>query len=193
MPKSTFTNLQANKRKLVQDICLKEFASYSFAEASVSRIVKNLGIAKGSIYQYFDDKSDLYAYLIELSLNRKYEILNYIATKVSDDIYLWLFQTCLVELKFAREFPEMQKLLNRAELESDSPIRERENKFVEDNLRRFLQGIGQKELALKVFLISTVKKGIIDKFTDSDLSDQVVNEFINPITKAIINSVTNQS
>ncbi|MEM6524884.1 MAG: TetR/AcrR family transcriptional regulator [Bacteroidota bacterium] len=193
MPKSTFANLKSEKRTLIIESGLNEFSDHSYAEASVSRMVKNLGIAKGSIYQYFNDKSDLYAYLIELSLGRKYEILNYVSSKVSDDIGLWLFQTCLVELKFAQEFPEMQKLLKRAELESDLPILERENQFIEGNLRKFWRGINQKELALQVFLICTVKKGIIDKFSDSELSDQAINEFIEPVTKVITSYVTNQS
>ncbi|MEM7106697.1 MAG: TetR/AcrR family transcriptional regulator [Bacteroidota bacterium] len=193
MPKTTFINLKSDKRNLIVQSGLKEFADHSYAEASISRLVKNIGIAKGSMYQYFDDKSDLYTYLIQLSVDRKYEILDYVAKKVSDDLGLWLLQTCLVELKFVQEFPEMQRLLNRAELESKVPIREMEHKFVEDYLRKFRPGSSQQELAVKVFLIGTVKRGIIDKFTGSDLSDEVINDFINPLTQTVTKHVTIQS
>ena len=64
MPKSTFLNLEDNKRKLITDAFLREFAIKSFDDASITEVVKQLGIAKGSVYQYFDDKLDLFMYLI---------------------------------------------------------------------------------------------------------------------------------
>lgn len=66
MPKQTFFNLSEQKRKQITDAFLREFAVKAFDEASITIVVKQLGIAKGSIYQYFEDKLDLYRYLIGL-------------------------------------------------------------------------------------------------------------------------------
>lgn len=71
MPKQTFFNLPEEKRRLIIDLAINEFADHSYTEASISRIVKNAGIAKGSFYQYFDDKKDLYLFLIHLSMAQK--------------------------------------------------------------------------------------------------------------------------
>ena len=71
MPKQTFFNLPEEKRRLIIDLAINEFADHSYKEASISRIVKNAGIAKGSFYQYFDDKKDLYLFLIHLSMAQK--------------------------------------------------------------------------------------------------------------------------
>ena len=76
MPKPTFLRLSTAKQKAFIRAALSEFSKYTFAEASISRVVQHLRIAKGSIYQYFEDKSDLYHYLVEISLKRKYEILD---------------------------------------------------------------------------------------------------------------------
>ncbi|MEQ8470772.1 MAG: TetR/AcrR family transcriptional regulator [Marinoscillum sp.] len=65
MPKSTFQNLDNSKRKQITEAFLREFAIKTFDEASITVVVKQLGIAKGSIYQYFKDKLDLYMYLIQ--------------------------------------------------------------------------------------------------------------------------------
>ena len=59
MPKITFFNLPDEKRQLILDIAIDEFAENDFANVSISRIVARAGIAKGSFYQYFEDKDDL--------------------------------------------------------------------------------------------------------------------------------------
>jgi AcrR family transcriptional regulator len=64
MPKSTFLHLKSEKKSRFTEAALTEFALYDYESASVSRLVQVLGIAKGSFYQYFEDKKDLYFYLI---------------------------------------------------------------------------------------------------------------------------------
>lgn len=65
MPKETFLNLKEDKRQQITKAFLKEFTMNSYDNASITTVVKVLGIAKGSIYQYFDDKLDLFIYLIK--------------------------------------------------------------------------------------------------------------------------------
>jgi AcrR family transcriptional regulator len=64
MPKPTFLNLPAEKRDAFVRIALEEFAERLYEAASVTRIVAQAGIAKGSVYQYFEDKEDLFRFLI---------------------------------------------------------------------------------------------------------------------------------
>jgi AcrR family transcriptional regulator len=67
MPKPTFLNLPEDKRVHFIKIALKEFADHDYNSASISKIVERAGIAKGSLYQYFEDKQDLFLYLLEVS------------------------------------------------------------------------------------------------------------------------------
>ncbi len=64
MPKETFFNLPDDKRQRILDVVIDEFADNDYTNVSISRIVARAGIAKGSFYQYFDDKDDLSAYLV---------------------------------------------------------------------------------------------------------------------------------
>src|SRR5512142_647668 len=66
MPKQTFFNLPQEKRETILNAAVEEFAEYGLENASTNRIVKNSGIAKGSFYQYFDDKQDVFAYLLSV-------------------------------------------------------------------------------------------------------------------------------
>lgn len=76
MPKSTFLKLKEEKREKITEAALKEFSENSFNVASINQIVKDSDIAKGSFYQYFEDKEDLYNYILEICLGKKEEYLS---------------------------------------------------------------------------------------------------------------------
>jgi AcrR family transcriptional regulator len=63
MPSKTFLNLPDSKRRLFIYLSLREFAGKDYDSASVSNVVREMGIAKGSVYQYFENKLDLWLYL----------------------------------------------------------------------------------------------------------------------------------
>ncbi len=75
MPKPTFFNLPEEKRQLLINLAIEEFAQNDYQNASISNIVNRAGIAKGSLYQYFEDKKDLYLYLIQLAGDEKKQFL----------------------------------------------------------------------------------------------------------------------
>lgn len=64
MPKQTFFNLPEEKKKILVQAAKKEFSRASLAEASIANIIKDANIPRGSFYQYFEDKDDLYFYLL---------------------------------------------------------------------------------------------------------------------------------
>jgi AcrR family transcriptional regulator len=64
VPKETFFNLPEDKRQRIVELAIEEFAVHPYGAASLSRIVARAGIAKGSIYQYFENKLDLYRWLV---------------------------------------------------------------------------------------------------------------------------------
>lgn len=64
MPRPTFHNLPVDKRQRVIDAAVAEFATHPFRVASLDRIAAAAGVSKGSLYQYFEDKGDLYRWLL---------------------------------------------------------------------------------------------------------------------------------
>lgn len=71
MPTETFLKLAEDKRERFVEEALKEFSEYNFETASINRIIKKVGIARGSVYQYFTDKLDLWLYLKEYAEGQK--------------------------------------------------------------------------------------------------------------------------
>ena len=64
MPTKTFFNLKEEKRQRVEKALMHEFGKGSFEQASITNIVNEAKIPRGSFYQYFVDKEDAVTYLI---------------------------------------------------------------------------------------------------------------------------------
>lgn len=64
MPKHSFTNLPKEKQTRILNAALAEFSTHLYHEASINQIIKTAEISRGSFYQYFDEKEDLYFYMI---------------------------------------------------------------------------------------------------------------------------------
>ena len=112
MPRETFCNLPVRKRHLIEQTAIKEFADRGYDKASVNTIVKKAGIAKGSFYQYFADKEDLFIYLmVEVIGGRKIEYISpTLQNPDKHDFFTLLRELFISGLKFASENPELQKL-----------------------------------------------------------------------------------
>lgn len=63
MPTRTWHNLDPDRRDRVLQAAMGEFGTRGFSAGSVNVIARQAGIAKGSVFQYFADKRDLYAHV----------------------------------------------------------------------------------------------------------------------------------
>ena len=115
MPKPTFLNLPEEKRQAFLKIALAEFADNDYNSASVSKIVERAGIAKGSLYQYFEDKQDLFLYLLEIS---NQEMLQAIRQLPPPDPNAGFFETLRwqmsITVRTAVQYPVQSQLARRA-------------------------------------------------------------------------------
>lgn len=71
MPKATFFNLPSEKRELIISAATQVFSAERYNAASINQICRKAGIAKGSFYQYFDNKLDLYVYIMKSAIQAK--------------------------------------------------------------------------------------------------------------------------
>ncbi len=68
MPKETFLNLLDEKQEKVMRAAISEFIEHGFEQAKIGTIAKNAGVAKGSMYQYFENKKELFLFSVEWSI-----------------------------------------------------------------------------------------------------------------------------
>lgn len=123
MPKDTFFNLSEEKRNKIIEVALSEFELNDYEHASINQIVLNSEISKGSFYQYFHDKKDLFKYIIKLMIDKKIE---YITPVMSNPFEHGFFDVIKdmnhSGLAFARDNPQYVKIGNRLLKDTKHPI-----------------------------------------------------------------------
>lgn len=118
MPKATFFNLPQEKQNRILEIAAGEFAAHPYNVASISKIVRQAGIAKGSFYQYFEDKKGLYQTLIENGTDAKLNLLEELpAPDPNSDLFDYLKWQFLGTVIFEVRYPDLAGVLNRAFVE----------------------------------------------------------------------------
>lgn len=65
MVRERFDNLDPDKQQRLFEAAADEFSEHGFDGASLNRIIDRAGMSKGSLYYYFNDKSDLFATVVE--------------------------------------------------------------------------------------------------------------------------------
>jgi AcrR family transcriptional regulator len=176
MPKPTFDNLPPAKRQAIIDLAVAEFAENSYRIASLSRIVARAGIAKGSIYQYFENKQDLYLFILDYAAQHQLELLH---AQTPPDPEIGFFALLRWQMQASIQVglaaPLLTRLMYRA---------------VTDDLRfhnevtRRLQTAG--EAHLQALLASGVERGQIKPELDLELAAFVLQGLIANLHELIV-------
>lgn len=168
MPKQTFLNLPEEKRKAFIEIALDEFANNDYNTASVSKIVEKAGIAKGSVYQYFEDKQDLFLYLLDYA---NQEMLSAIQGTPPPDSNADFFETLRwqmsVTVQAAMKYPVHSKLARRAyssPLPFHDAILEKAKKIRQEHFQAMVaraQASGQLNPGLDPAVVTVMVQGLM--------------------------------
>lgn len=97
------------------------FASTGYDAVSLNRLLKVAGIPKGSLYQYFGSKKELYAHLMQTAQGRRMEYLQDVLDR--DGLTFWDLVAELFEsdFRFELENPLMARFLARSTAEEHHP------------------------------------------------------------------------
>lgn len=170
MPKPTFLNLPEDKRKAFVEIALDEFANNDYNTASVSKIVGRAGIAKGSVYQYFADKQDLFMYLLDVASQEMMGVIQQTPPANPDaDFFETLRWQMTVAVQASIKYPVHSKLARRA-YTSPLPFRdtilEKAKKVREEHFQTMVaraQSAGQLDPRLDPAVVSFMVQGLMSE------------------------------
>ncbi len=114
MPKPTFFNLPEDKRNRILEEAVIEFRDNNYDAASINKIVERSGISKGSFYQYFNDKEDVYLHIMSKIGEKKIEYLTPSMLNFSElSFYDALREMYRSAIEFALENPDYLEIGNR--------------------------------------------------------------------------------
>jgi AcrR family transcriptional regulator len=176
MPKDTFHNLPEARRDRLVCEAIVEFSDRSYAEASLSQIARRAQIPKGSFYQYFEDKLDLYRWLLTDEVPRmKREFLG--ETTASDDFWTRLETVIERGMAFLVEHPRLARLSAAAADPAGRP-----------EVRGLHQAICDASLVeLRAVLEQGVRSGAIRKEVDLTTATRLVSIIIGPgLTEVVL-------
>jgi AcrR family transcriptional regulator len=151
MPKDTFFNLPQEKRQRIIDLALAEFAENDYDTASISRIVAQARIAKGSFYQYFENKKDLYTYLLTLGTEAKAQFLGDHPPDPQMDTFTYIRWLSEAGIKFELARPQLSQIGYRAVRQGSLPAASQEQFDAADFFRRLVaQGQARGDIDPKI-------------------------------------------
>lgn len=125
LPKKTFHNLPEEKRLRIIAVALAEFAEKGYAKASVNTIVKEVGIAKGSLYQYFESKETLFFYLFDEFTVLVKRAVKEAAQTGGEGFFEQVRAVFLAGVRFIRQHPAYYRLYLHVLFEQELPGREK--------------------------------------------------------------------
>jgi AcrR family transcriptional regulator len=176
MPKQTFFNLPEEKREKIVSAAVDEFIEYGLENASTNRIVENSGISKGSFYQYFKDKQDVFKHLMVML---ELEKLEYFRDKHPPSMNLDTFQYFRWMIKIGMEF----NTVNPRMVQAISRVMFGEGLYYAnfDNVR------GRTTQGLQAIIERAIERGEIDPSVDVELAVMIMETWSNAISNYILN------
>ena len=87
MPSNTFLNLPEDKQTRLMDAASREFSAKPYNEASINKIIQEAGIPRGSFYMYFQDKEELFRYLVRGYVEQLLMVLEELLLREGGDVF----------------------------------------------------------------------------------------------------------
>jgi AcrR family transcriptional regulator len=182
MPKQTFLNLPQEKRDTIIKAAIEEFVEYGLENASTNRIVENSGISKGSFYQYFEDKEDVFRYLMTVLEREKMDFIKDKHPPSSNldtfDYFRWLVKT---GMEFNSAYPHMTQAISRV--------------LIVEGLYygQTFSDIRQKTTQVFTMLIKqAMARGEVDPSVDVELAVMIMETWSNAISTYVLSEGAKQ-
>ncbi|QHQ60523.1 TetR family transcriptional regulator [Anaerocolumna sedimenticola] len=180
---SKFMGLEPERRDVVLNAALKEFAKKGFDDASTNVIAKESGISKPLMFHYVNNKKDFFLFLYDYCLDvlgREYFDRIDINEK---DIFERLRQTCLLKIQVMQKYPWIFDFIRVAvftdsELVKDDLVKRRKmvetrsfERFYGDiDTSRFRSGLDlEKAKQLIFWAVGGYANQILEQFKSSDI------------------------
>jgi TetR/AcrR family transcriptional regulator len=171
-----FEKLPPEKQEKVFEAAVGEFASKGYRNASMNSLVKAAGISKGSIFQYFRSKRNLFDGVVEIATDRVKLYLKQVRDETGEmNFFARLEYMLRAGFKFIDRHPLLARiyfhLLQSGEAPSGSEeilqLRKQANEFLIDLLREAIEkGEIREELDIErvAFLLNALLETLLRSY-----------------------------
>jgi len=166
MPKETFLRLRDEKQEGILRVAIHAFVEHGFERAKIGDIAKEAGVATGSIYQYFEDKRELFIYCAQWSLEVFMKKLDSRADVKNMDIYEY----------FHENISKAEVIGEERELVMFLQTLSREPGLMDDSMKAMYE-VGNEYI--KTLIQNSKEKGVVR----ADMDDEVLMEYFIAVTE----------
>jgi len=166
MPKETFFRLRDEKQESIVRAAVHEFVEHGFERAKIGDIAKQANVATGSIYQYFEDKQELFIYCAKWSLEMFMKKLDQRADVKNMDIFEY-FQESRFKAEVMSEEWELAKFLQKASREPD---------LIDDSMKAMYDSSNDY---IKALIQNSKDKGLVR----TDIDNGILTEYFIAVTE----------
>ncbi|KLO25443.1 TetR/AcrR family transcriptional regulator [Mycobacterium haemophilum] len=125
MPTVTWVRVDPARRAAIVEAAEAEFGAHGFSNGSLNVIARRAGVAKGSLFQYFADKRDLYAFVADIASQRVRSYVEHLIRERDPNRPFFEFLTDLLDawVAYFADHPHERALHAAATLEVDTDAR----------------------------------------------------------------------
>ncbi len=175
MPNKRFYVLDEEKRVRIIHVLLREFAQYSFNESSTNRIVKNAGIGKGSLFKYFQDKKEMYFYILDYIMDELTGTLEADIANLPEDLFERTIKYAELEFNWYINNPDKSKLLKKALVKNDTEIyKETEKRYNlkgEEFFYKIFEDVKTEQLKREKWKLLNILKWFLKGFNEQFIKE----------------------
>ncbi len=121
--KPTFNNISEDKRNKILSVAINEFACNGFENANINTIAKKAQVSVGSLYKYFDTKTDLFLTSVNYGIQNLEAVMEEVI--VSDVPIMEKFERLIrIAIESSRKDHILIKLYNVVTSQTNSAVAE---------------------------------------------------------------------
>jgi len=120
----TFLNLSEAKRERIVAAATREFSEKGYQGASINTLVDDLGISKGSIFQYFTSKKGLFLFIFQAAVERVRRTLVRVKEETEElEVFERIRRSLLAGVDFVRRHPQIYRIYLKLLFDREAPYR----------------------------------------------------------------------
>jgi AcrR family transcriptional regulator len=125
MPTVTWARVDPARRAAIIEAAEDEFGAHGFSRGSLNVIARRAGVAKGSLFQYFADKRDMYAFITDIASQRVRAYMEDLIRELNPDRPFFEFLADLLDgwVAYFADHPHERALHAAVSLEVDTEAR----------------------------------------------------------------------
>lgn len=181
MPMQTFLNLSEDKKEQIITAAIDELYQNGYQKTSIAKIIEKAGIPRGSFYQYFEDKKDLYKFIIiDVIGSKKHNYASSVLVDIDNTDFIEIIKQLFVSgINFYKDYPKLAAIATDLITLRDAKLKS--------------EILGDSEKLGNEYFINLINnkkaKGEIDSNIDSEMLNYLISSLNMSFVEYFINKV----